>query len=151
MNKKAFTLVELVVVIFIISLTTALVMPNFWNSGKRALKSEAKRIGATLRYINDEAVGKKRLYTVTFDLDSGSWGFRSEGESRTFHIRNDVILNAVRVPSLGNVSSGEVIMEFGASGPAEPVTVHLLAGEDEYSVQFNHISGRSKVYRGYLM
>ena len=151
MNKKAFTLVELVIVIFIISLATALVMPNLWNSGKRALKSEAKRISATLRYINDEAVAKKRLYTVTFDLDSGSWGFRSEGESRNFQMSRDVILNDVLVPSLGKVSSGEVIMEFGASGPAEPITVHLMAGEEAYSIQFNHISGRSKVHRGYML
>jgi type II secretion system protein H len=151
MNKKAFTLVELVVVLFIISLTTALVMPNLWNTGKRALKSEAKRIGATLRYINDEAIGKKRLFTVTFDLDSGSWGFRSEGESRKFQLNKDIILNDVHVPSLGKVSNGEVIMKFGASGPAEPLTVHLVAGDNDYTVQFNHISGRSKVQRGYKL
>ena len=43
-RPSAFTLIELVIVIFIISLTTALIMPNLWDTGKRAVKSEGKRV-----------------------------------------------------------------------------------------------------------
>ena len=74
-RKAGFTLIELVIVIFIISLTTALVMPSFWDKGEKALKSEAKRISSTLRYIYDEAAGKKLIYTVKFDLDNNSYTF----------------------------------------------------------------------------
>jgi prepilin-type N-terminal cleavage/methylation domain-containing protein len=92
---KAFTLIELIIVIFIISLTTALVMPSLWNTDERELKSEGKRIGNTLRYVYDEAVGKKKTYMIKIDIDNDSWGFESDKESRTFQMKKDVMFKDV--------------------------------------------------------
>ncbi|MDH4028916.1 MAG: prepilin-type N-terminal cleavage/methylation domain-containing protein, partial [Nitrospirota bacterium] len=150
-EREGFTLFELVIVIFIISLTTALVMPSFWKSSQRSVRSEAKRIANTLRYIYDEAAGKKQLYTVTFDVDKGSWQFRSETETRSFTMKDDVTFRDIMVPSLGNVSRGELVMEFGPLGPAEPVTIHLSKDSSEYTVIFNHMNGRAKVHKGYVV
>ncbi|MBI5740835.1 MAG: hypothetical protein HZA16_08940 [Nitrospirae bacterium] len=153
-SRKAgsgFTLFELVVVIFIISLTTALIMPSFWDTGEKALKSEAKRMSGALRYIYDEAVGKKIIYTVKVDLDDSSWGFESEREARSYSLGNDVAFKDVMVPSHGEISSGEVTIEFGPLGPAEPLTLHLIKDDLEYTVMFNHISGRAKIFEGYVL
>lgn len=147
----AFTLIELVIVIFIISLTTALIMPSFWDSGEKALKSEAKRISSTLRYVYDEAVGKKLIYTVKFDLDNNSYAFEGEKESRSFHMEKDVMFKDVIIPSLGEISDGEVSIEFGPLGPAEPVTVHLIKDKYEYTITFNHLNGRAKILEGYIL
>jgi prepilin-type N-terminal cleavage/methylation domain-containing protein len=148
---KAFTLIELIIVIFIISLTTALVMPSLWNTDERELKSEGKRIGNTLRYVYDEAVGKKKTYMIKIDIDNDSWGFESDKESRTFQMKKDVMFKDVLIPSLGKVSKGEVVLRFGPLGPDDPITVHLTKDEKEYTVIFNHINGRAKVYEGYLL
>lgn len=150
-RRDAFTLIELIIVLFIISLTTALVMPNLWVTGERALKSEAKRIGNTLRYINDEAAGKKRAYIFKIDLTANSWGFDSEKESRSFEMKNNIMLKDIIIPSLGEVSLGEVFLKFGPMGAEEPVTLHLIKDKDEYTVIFNHISGRAKIYKGYIL
>jgi type II secretory pathway pseudopilin PulG len=147
----AFTLIELVIVIFIISLTTALVMPNLWDTGERAVKSEAKRIGNTMRYIYDEAAGKKKDYVITIDLSEGSWGYESKTVSRVFKMKDDVVFRDVVVPSLGEVLSGEIKLKFGPTGPEEPVILHLMKDEVEYTVMFNHMNGRSKVYEGYRL
>ncbi|GBD95475.1 MAG TPA: type II secretion system protein GspH [Nitrospirae bacterium] len=155
MNKSArcgFTLIELIIVIFIISLVTALIMPNLWDTGERALRSEAKRIGNTLRYVYDEAAGKKRTYLLKMDLSADSWSFESERESRKFKMKGNVMFEDIIVPSLGKVTQGEVILKFGPMGPEEPVTLHLVNKDDmEYTVIFNHINGRVKIHEGYIL
>lgn len=150
-NRSAFTLIELIIVIFIISLTTALVMPNLWDAGERAVKAEAQHIGNTLRYVYDEAIGKKIPFLIKIDLDRDAWKFESESESRNFTMKDNVMFRDVIVPSLGEVSSGEVTLAFGPMGSEEPVIIHLVKNEAEFTVTFNHISGRAKVHRGYQL
>jgi len=150
-SKSGFTLFELAVVIFIISLTTALVMPSFWDTGERALKSEARHIGGALRYVYDEAVGKKRTYAFKINLDETVWGFESLNESRTFHPGKDIIFKDVFIPSHGEILGGEVTIEFGPLGPEEPFTIHLMKDEKEYTVIFNHLNGRAKIFEGYVL
>ena len=145
MNRKGFTLIELIIVIFIISLTTALIMPSFWGTGERALKSEAKRIGNTLRYIYDEAAGKKQPYVLKFNLDKDTWKFESEIESRSFKLKEDVMFKEIVIPSLGEISFGEVELIFTPTGPEEPIALHLIKDNAEYTVEFNHLSGRAKI------
>ena len=155
MNKAVrcgFTLIELVIVIFIISLVTALIMPKLWDTGERALKSEAKRIGNTLRYVYDEAAGKKLTYLLKIDLSADSWNFESKKESRKFKMKGNVMFEDIIVPSLGKVTQGEVILKFGPTGPEEPVTLHLINKDGmEYTVIFNHINGRVKIHEGYML
>jgi len=147
---KGFTLIELIVVIFIISLTVALVMPSFWGrTEKTMLKTEARHISSALRYVYDEAVGKKQIYSFNVNLDDESWGFKSKNESRSFKIKGDVEITDVIVPSHGEISRGEILIEFGPMGPPEPIILHLKKGESEYTIIFNHINGRTKVLEGY--
>ncbi|MBI4847060.1 MAG: prepilin-type N-terminal cleavage/methylation domain-containing protein [Nitrospirae bacterium] len=150
-KDRAFSLIELVIVIFIISLTTALIMPSFWDTGERALKSEAKRLSSTLRYVYDEAIGKKLTYKLKFNLSDDKWGFESEKESRSFEMARGVTFRDILIPSHGEISDGEVTVEFGPTGPDEPLTIHLIKGEKEYTVIFNHINGRTKILEGYIV
>ncbi len=148
-RNSAFTLIELIIVIFIISLTTALIIPNLWDDGEAALKSEAKHIANTLRYIYDEAVSKKLTYTLTVNIDKGSWGFESEKESRKFKTKDDIVFRDIMIPSLGKIMTGKAILPFGPLGPEEPIILHLLKNEFEYTVIFNHLNGRAKIHEGY--
>lgn len=149
--KDGFTLVELIIVIFIISLTTALVMPNLWDRGERALKSEAKRLSNTLMYLYDEAAGKKQIYALKIDFNSDSFSYASEKESRSFRMKDNIRFKDVIIPSLGEVSIGEVIYQLGPMGPEEPIILHLIKNDSEYTVMFNHINGRAKIREGYFV
>lgn len=149
--KSGFTLLELIVVIFIISLTLTLTMPSFWNSDRNDLKKDARRLSSTLRYLYDESVGKKSVYTFFIDLESRTWGFAGKRESRSFKIRGEARIQDVVVPSHGEVTQGELSILFGPTGTGEPITIHLQKGEAEYTVMFNHISGRTKIHEGYIL
>ena len=147
--SRGFTLVELIIVIFIISMTAALIMPSLWDRGERALKQESRHISNTLRYLYDEALGKKQTYNLKINLDKDVWSYKSKNESRSFELKDGVMFKDIIVPSIGDVSFGEVIMVFGPLGPEEPIIVHLMKKEKEYTIIFNYISGRTKVYEGY--
>ncbi len=148
---RGFTLIELIIVLFIISLSTAIIMPSFWATEESIIKSEARHISSTLRYIYDEAVWKKRSHLLNFNFDNKSWGFKSSKESRNFQIKNDVQLKDVIVPSNGETSRGELFIEFGPMGPEEPIILHLKKGDYEYTIIFNHLNGRTKILEGYKL
>jgi len=146
-----FTLIELIVVIFIISITMALIVPSVWQTEKDILKTEANRIGSTLRYVYDESIGKKQAYLFKVNFDKRIWGFESEAVSRNFEIKGTPGIRDIIVPSLGEVSYGEVIIRFGPMGAQEPITLHLKNGKTDYTVMFNHLSGRVKILEGYVL
>jgi type II secretion system protein H len=149
LNKSGFTLIELVLVIFIISLVSAFAVPYLWNSGERAVKSDARRLSSSLRYVHDESTAKKLPFTFRFDLENRLWEFKGKSEKRSFKMNDNVYFRDIILPSQGNISAGELILTFSATGTGEPFTVHLSNDETDYTVIFNHISGRVNIYKGY--
>jgi len=146
-----FTLIELIVVIFILSIASALIIPSFMDAGEGSLKADAKRIGSALRYVNDEGVGKKKDYLFNINLDNDSYGFTGQGESRSFRLKDEVYLKDILIPSLGARLDGEVTVKFGPLGAEEPIILHLAKGKDDYTVIFNNISGKAGIYEGYKL
>jgi type II secretion system protein H len=148
-RENGFTLIELIIVLFIIGLISSLVVPRIMETGKSAARSDAKRIGLTLRYIYGESIARKIPYTLIIDIDRGIWRYESKAESKNFSLRRRVMISDVITPSMGKVTSGEVRVSFEPAGPSEPMTIHLSGGESEFTVIFNHLNGRAKVYEGY--
>ncbi len=68
--SRGFTLLELIVVLVIISLTSALAVPQLTGalSGTNS-KTAAKKIAASLRYARSRAVSEKIIYIVILDTD----------------------------------------------------------------------------------
>jgi len=147
---NGFTLIELILVIFILSLTVALAMPSFRDMGG-TLKTEAMHIAGALRYVNDEAVGKKQAYLLNINLNDESWEIEGNNEKKKTSLKGNVEIQDVFIPSLGEVSSGEVTIGFGPSGSEEPLVVHLKKDKAGYTVIFNNINGRVKVIEGYVL
>ncbi len=150
-RKAGFTLLELLVVVFIISLSLAVITPSIWKSEKSSLKTEARHISSTIRYIYDEAISKKKSYVLGFNIDERTWGFESDSETRNFKIKREIEIRDIFIPSHGEISAGEVLIVFGPTGPEEPLILHLMKGQSEYTVIFNHISGRTKILEGYIL
>jgi len=70
-SLAGFTLIELVLVIFIIGLFTSLVAPAITSTTGLRLKTTTKRVAASLRFARSQAVISGSTYRATFDLDNG--------------------------------------------------------------------------------
>ncbi|MFZ2630288.1 MAG: GspH/FimT family pseudopilin [Desulfosalsimonadaceae bacterium] len=80
-NKKGFTLLELLVVLVLISLVTALVAPRLAAPlGNLQLKTAVKKIAGSLRYARSLAASEKINRLCVFDFDNQTVAIYSESE-----------------------------------------------------------------------
>ncbi|HWR58633.1 MAG TPA: prepilin-type N-terminal cleavage/methylation domain-containing protein [Thermodesulfovibrionales bacterium] len=137
-----FTLLELMVVIFVISVVLTIVLPSFTSIGESRITSEAKRLGSIIRYLNDSAISTKETLQMKINLGdkvvsySGPDGDKSE--------RFDDI-STVELQSKGGVSEGEVTVFFGPMGARESFTINLKRGDSDMGISLNSASGRVKI------
>ncbi len=70
MNRRGFTLIEVIAVLLITGLAIALVIPSLSRfSSAVELKATAKKVSAILRYYRSEAVNRGEVYQIVFDSD----------------------------------------------------------------------------------
>lgn len=141
-SKRGFTLLEIVVVLFIVSLVMAIVLPSFAGFGESKLKSEAREMASILRYINDSASSRKETFSVKFDLDKNlvSWKGPEGDKTKKF---DD--MTGVTTQSNGMVSKGELIVFFEPFGIQENLSVHMRRGKKGVVITLNHLSGKVKI------
>ena len=81
---NGFTMIEVLVVVMIIGICTAILVPQLGNLGSdQTLKTEARRMTVLMELASDEAVIQGREYGIRFgqgnlifyelDLDTGAW------------------------------------------------------------------------------
>ncbi|MBI4688668.1 MAG: prepilin-type N-terminal cleavage/methylation domain-containing protein [Nitrospirae bacterium] len=153
-----FTLIELIVVVFILSLVIGIVAPSFYDLGIGRLKSDAGKIASILRYLNDSAIARKETLPLTFDLDDKTLKWNTSEGDRMEKFDDLYSLSAT---STGSLSTGEVTLFFSPLGLQESLSITLkdsdkeLAvislsitlkdSDKELAVMFNPLSGRVKV------
>jgi len=141
-NNKAFTLLELVVIIFILSLVIAISFPSFSLQKDGKLKSEAGHIASILRYLNDSAISMKETYALNVNFKEKTLRYKGpEGEK----VERLDSLSRITMQSKGNVSDGEVTVLLSPAGAGENFSIHLTGVESSMAVVFNALSGRVKV------
>ena len=141
-SNRGFTLIELVVVLFIVSLIAAVVLPSFAGFGESELKSEAGEMASILRYINDSALSRKETCFIKIDLDKNtvSWKGPDGGKAKKFED-----ITGVTTQSAGMISNGELIFFFEPLGIRENLSVHMSKGDKNITITLNHLSGRVKI------
>jgi general secretion pathway protein H len=143
-SVRAFTLIEILVVVVLIAITLSVAFAKFAPDERDVVRAEAARLAASLQQAQDEAV-----------VTGISFAWRGEAESYEFlrrgADRNWVPLDATevlsprRLPSPVKVVDVEIDgrrVEAGAlivlspSGRASPVRVVLAANNERVAVEF---------------
>jgi len=137
-----FTLLELIVVMFIISLVMALILPSFSGFGENKLKSESREMASILRYMNDSAASRKETFLMKFDLDEGTVYWKGPDGEKTKKFDD---ITGVTTQSRGRVSNGEVIVFFEPLGIQENLSVHMSKDKKDMTITLNHLSGKVKI------
>jgi general secretion pathway protein H len=143
--NNGFTLLELIVVIFIVSLMLAFSFPYFTVMDEGKLKSEARNVASILRYMNDSALATKETYTIKINFGQKTLSYKGPEGEKTENLTN---LSGLHLQSRGTVSDGEVIVFFGPTGASESFTVYLKGEKSKTAITFNSLSGRVRVLSG---
>ena len=141
--KSGFTLLELVLVIFIVSLLAAVVFPTFRGLGHKTLESDARRIASILRYLNDSAISTKGSLSLKVDFGENTITWRGPDGERTEAYRN---LVSLYLQSRGEIKDGQVTVFFGPLGAQEAMLIRLKDDDGrEIKVALYPVSGRVKI------
>ncbi len=155
-----FTLIELMVVIVLVGLFSALVVPLVTGVGQDGLKLSARRLAGTVKYLYNEAALTGRPHRLVFDLDAGTFGGRRlevsgelvplTGTGRDQDLRGGVRFRDVVVAGQGQSSSGRTFSSIQPVGWIDETVVHLKGGGDrELTLRLLPLTGTTEIYEGY--
>lgn len=146
---RGFTLLELLVVLFIITTVAFIAFPNFWNE---IAKDDKVTLASTLRNIRAEAIATKKEIFFTVDFRErqfrikGSKGIQ-EDESRIIDMNDDETWE-IFIPSRGTIKEGEVIVAFSPSVQEELIALYLTKNGKDTTIVLNNLSGEVEIEEG---
>lgn len=165
--QAGFTLIELGLVLLIISVVVALVVPRFRDQSHAELIAQTRKLAATFRFLQEEAILNGRVYRLNFDLDQQRYFVTSadaDDESggnfqrESGILARDVALSAnvqiadINVPMVtGKLYEGIGFTQFYPDGSVEATVVHLDNGQEGYTLYVPQpLTGRAYVASGYF-
>ena len=164
-REGGFTLIEIGLVLLIIATVVALVVPRFRDPARQELQSQTRKLAATFRFLQEEAILNGRVYSINFDLDQQRY-FVTEADigdeggsthttgilSRDVTLPSTVQIADVDTPqSGGKLYQGVALAHFFPDGFVEPTAVHLQNGQEFYTLYVaNSLTGRAHIAAGYI-
>ena len=125
---KAFTLLELLVVLMIISILFFVVTPRFVSSiNPQRVKNFVTTMQNTLNYLNDKAILEKKVYLFTVDIDERQYYFtvselgNPEGKVSDRYLTpvsfpDGLVLKSIRLIPGDEVIEGKAVVPFTPNG-----------------------------------
>lgn len=136
---RAVTLIELLIVIFIISLVLASILPTFSGFGSNDVTDDARLVASVIRYLDDTSRNTREQLTMVLDLDEKTVSYPGDTENVLKKIGS---LYSVKLTSDEEKKSGMIQIDFPPSGLSERLRV-MLSGDSEFmTVLYNPYSGR---------
>jgi len=152
-DGKAFTLVELLVVVIILALAAALVLPQAIGTSDMQAQAAARVLMADLEYAQSHAVVTQADVTVTFDGSGNSYGVSKQSQTLIHPITKKAYVvdfdthGSFKTVSIGTVDfGGGSTVTFNALGtPSPDGSVDVGAGTHTYRVTVAPVTGRVSV------
>ena len=146
---RGFTLLELLVVLFIITTVAFIAFPNVWSE---IAKDDKVTVASTLKNLREEAITSKK--EILFTVDFKERQFRIKGvkgipkdESRIIDMNDDETWE-IFIPSRGTIKEGEVIVAFTPSVQEELIALYLTKNGKDTTIMLNNLSGEVEIEEG---
>lgn len=151
-NNQAFTLVELIVVIVIISVIAAAVLPSFNRLFKKsAHEASIRDISQTLIYAHHRAVFEEAICRVNFDIEGQRYWLSLEnqvpGRKAAKRLSGDIILTEIVTLGLGRTNSSRDFITFKPDGTAERCLLYFKDNRGNiYTIMTMSSTGQVKTF-----
>lgn len=162
-REGGFTLIEIGLVLLIIATVVALVVPRFRDQSRAELQAQTRKLAATFRFLQEEAILNGRVYRLNFDLDQQRYFVTAADADLAFAPTSGILARDVTLPSTvqiadvdtpqsaGKLYEGVALAHFFPDGFVEPTAVHLQNGQEFYTLYVaNGLTGRAHVAAGYI-
>ncbi|MFC1675698.1 Tfp pilus assembly protein FimT/FimU [Planctomycetota bacterium] len=121
---SAFSMVELLIVMIIISIIAMLVIPMIGSASGMQLSSAANMIAADLEYAKGIAIGRGLNYSVIFDTSSDSYKIEDQNGSTISH----------------PVKKGfDYVIDFGSDSRLDKVSITDVDFDGTASIKFDYL------------
>jgi prepilin-type N-terminal cleavage/methylation domain-containing protein len=135
-----FTLIELAVVLFLMSLILLIAVPYLGGITDAQLKSTCRRMAGRATYLYDEASTRKLVIQLVFDMDRNSYyvmtadpysaqpAFLLDKSASGAPVRlpDAVRIRDVSVEGVGSLNRGVIACQFYPEGYVDATVVHLI-------------------------
>ncbi len=160
LGDAGFTLLEILVVLFLIVLIASVIGPRLVLKKNPGLKDIARKIVSESRMLYWEAVSSQKMIRLYYNLENGTvtaLQIEPNGQKTPLKIpgsqpwRIPVGYHFDRIITLhqGKVDSGKTFTQFFPTGAVEPTTIHLSSARDRsLTLVFSPLNGKVHVYKG---
>ncbi|HEX9022629.1 MAG TPA: type II secretion system protein [Geobacteraceae bacterium] len=160
-DRRGFTLLEIVAVLAIIGMVMMIVIPRFPSTEHEDLKSSARILASTLRYMQDRAATGATTYYLHMEpgtdkvkvMEAAPDGGEKEPGDPLLQqrpVREGIVVADVVIPRLGKITEGDVRLEVGMGGLRDFAAIHLRSPDGMFwTVMAFPAGGKVKVYEGY--
>lgn len=146
-NRTAFSLIEIVTVVLIIGIISAVAVPKVYDSmNSYHLTLAADTIIADLKYARQEARSRSQSISIIFDLTNDSYTI-SDVSSRNHPGQSYVVnLQDSKTPAdITDVKNGPVIVFNQYGIPGGDHEIDLVVGNDDITIAIDEHSGRVSI------
>jgi len=138
LNRSGFTLLELIIVLFLITLMLGLSSAFFANTLPSArLNAAAREMAAAIKQARHLAQLNGETQVLTIDMDSRSYGIEGLGEK----VLPSGIYIKVIDPLAGDITTGKYHMTFHPAGSTEGGTVVLWNNAKVAQINIDPVAG----------
>ena len=141
MTSRGFTFLEVLVVLFIISLFLSLSFPAIEGFFTGEAQRDAQRLCNLLSYVNDIAIMKKDEIGLTINLDEKNVSFSEKGRLKKYHLGS---LSSIAT-SASSIKTGRLTVLITANGLEDALKVYFSDSKEEVVVEFNPLSNRASI------
>lgn len=146
--EKAFTIIEIMIVVFILSIASLIAIPMFSSAADTQVRSAANIVAADIEYAKNLAISRQKNYSIVFDASNESYEIRDEdsnvithpmtGKAYSMNFTTESRLNRVKIDSAFFDSSATLTFDYLGS-PFNSSSTPLNSGQivleaDDYSM-----------------
>lgn len=129
-HRAGYTLIEVLIVVAILGIVSAIVVPNMLTAGTLGVQAAARIIVADILFAQNEAIAQQQVRKVVFDPDNDSYQLTDE---------NDDVLSVKWKSGAAN----NYVVDFGDDDRFSGVTIVSADFGGSTTLQFDALGGPS--------